>query len=111
VKVAVEASRGELASSPEEALAGLTRLAEADGADRTEWLEKAMRSGGAVRAGRTVNRSPRYQIVDDALDDAAALYHRAMTMAESELRELLDGAVQGADSEGYVQEATGGERT
>tara|TARA_Y100000034_G_scaffold28541_1_gene34326 strand:- start:821 stop:1162 length:342 start_codon:yes stop_codon:yes gene_type:complete len=94
VKVIVEAQQGTLADRPEAAFAALVDAAEADGADRTEWLAKALSAGGATQVAVPVARKPRYRVVADVAEQGAGVYKQAMSLMALAVEERLHRAVR-----------------
>jgi hypothetical protein len=92
---------GSLAARPESALSALADIAVADGADREEWLVKALRSAGATEIEAEVDGEPRYQVVEDAVTEATALYRRVMLSMRREIEKKLAQAAKDADRERY----------
>ena len=90
-----------VAANPEEALSALADIAEADGADRDEWLEKAITSAGATSRAIEVVGDPRHQIVEDIAHEAVMLYLSAMFLARQKIKQRLEQAVRDADRERY----------
>lgn len=80
-----------VASSPEEALDALVALAEADGADREEWLGKALAHAGASRASVVVRGDPRFQVIEDATVRAEQVFDAALKGALREIVALFGG--------------------
>lgn len=103
MRLTVQAPPGSLAESPEEALSALADIAEADGACRDEWLEKAITAGGATQRHVHVAKEPRYQVVKDAIDEAGALHARAMVSMKQAIRERLERAAREADTSRYTE--------
>jgi|TARA_R110000824_G_scaffold104643_9_gene248280 hypothetical protein len=63
VRLRVQGDAGSLARHPEAALDALADVAVADGADREEWLAKAIRAAGGATQHVHVNGNPRFQII------------------------------------------------
>lgn len=94
MKLLVDCDEGFLAQHPELALSRLADVAEADGADRGDWLAKALLSAGATQQEVAVLREPAYQIVKDARDKATEVYRLAMKLAVHAVRERLERAAR-----------------
>lgn len=93
---------GAVADHPEQALSALADIAEADGATRDEWLEKAIKAGGATQRHVHVSREPRYQVVKDAVGEAADLHRRVMVSMRQAITERLNRAVREANVTEYT---------
>lgn len=98
----MQAPPGAVAGHPEEALEALADIAKADGADRDAWLEKAIRAGGASHRHVEVTREPRYQVVKDAVGEAADLHSRVMVSMKQAILARLNRAAREADIERYL---------
>lgn len=94
MKLLVDCDEGYLADHPEVALARLVDVAEADGADREEWLAKALRSAGATQQEVPVLREPSHQVVKDVRDKAVEVYRLAMRLAAHAVRARLERAAR-----------------
>lgn len=94
MRITVSAQRGELAASPDEAFEALAKAAQADGADREEWVSKALASAGASSVLVPVRRAPRYQGVDDAVQAIDLVYRRAMVSCEEAIAARLERALR-----------------
>lgn len=101
MKLSVEAPEGALAGRPGEALEALADIAEADGADRDQWLEKALKQNGAAAMHEHVRRGSRYRAVNDFADHAGDVYDRAMASAHKRIRSVLERAAHEADLAPY----------
>ena len=93
---------GELAANPDQALDALAKAAEADGADREDWVEKALISVGATGRSVPVSREPAYRVAKDVTAQAHQLYLVAMTQAREAVRERLERAAREADTTRYA---------
>lgn len=89
MRITIDAEPGELAGLPEEALYAIARAAEADGADRGEWLTKALAGAGARAVVVPVSREPKYRVVEDVTRHAVALHEMAATLMREAIRERL----------------------
>ena len=85
MRFTVEAVPGIVASDPEGAVLALADIAEADGADRADWLEKAGHAASTI----PVAGEPRYRVVRDAVARADTVFRTAMAAMMKELNELL----------------------
>lgn len=101
MRLTVDAPPGAVADHPDKALDALADIAEADGACRDEWLEKALRSGGASHRHVHVTREPTYRVVKDAVGEAATLHKRAMVSMKQAIRARLERAAREADTQRY----------
>ncbi len=91
LRIEVIGDRGQLARSPEQALERLVDIAVADGADRDDWLGKALGSRGSS-ADLPVSRAPKYEIANEAQQRAVELYSFAMSLAHRAVLERLEKA-------------------
>lgn len=112
MRLRVQAPPGTLASQPDRALSALADIAEADGADRDEWLEKALRSAGATSRRVEVRRDPTLRIVADVTAHAVAAHQRVLASMKHAIRERLERAAREADTSRYqlAEESDGGPR-
>ena len=92
MRLSAEASHGDLAARPADAVHALADLAAADGADRDEWLTKAAHAAGASAVSVPVAREPRHAVVADTAELALTVYARAMTSMQQAIRARLDQA-------------------
>lgn len=92
MRVEVIGKEGELAGHPEAALDALAKAAEADGADRRDWLEKAVAGAGATALSVPVHGEPAYEMVDELTAEAERAYAHVMTLMREAIRERLDEA-------------------
>lgn len=90
LRIEVEGVPGELAEAPEEAVQRLADIAAADGADREDWLTKAITGAGASGRHVAVLRDPRFRVVAHFRDRAAQIYETAMTLARNAVIERLE---------------------
>ena len=102
MRIKVQAPLGAVADHPEAALEALADIAKADGADRDEWLEKAIKAGGASHRHVHVSREPLHRVVKDAVGEAAHLHKRVMVSMHQAIIERLDRAAREADIERYL---------
>ena len=102
MELRVKGPQGAVADHPEEALSALADIAEADGACRDEWLEKAIKVGGATQRHVHVTREPRYRVIKDAVGEAADLHSRVMVSMQQAIIERLNRAAREADIERYL---------
>lgn len=89
-RLAVEAEPGAIGGNPEETIGYLADIAEADGADREEWLAKAAAAAGATRIGVTAGGAPRFAIVPEAVADADKVFELLMARARREIIAMLE---------------------
>lgn len=94
MKLLVDCDEGFLAEHPELALSRLADVAAADGADRDDWLAKALVSAGATQQEVAVLREPPFQVVKDVRDKATEVYRLAMKLAVQACRARLDRAAR-----------------
>ena len=94
LRIEVIGEQGALADAPEQALERLADIAVADGADRDEWLNKAVASQGATARSIRVSREPAYQIVDDATTEAVRVYELAMNLCRKAVEARLQRAAR-----------------
>lgn len=93
MRITVLGESGVLAASPEEALEGLAQIAEADGADREDWLAKAR---GATHVHE--RRGSRFRSVNEFSEHAQSVYDKAMAQAVREIEALLQDGAEHADT-------------
>lgn len=103
----VIADEGDVARYPDRVLAALASIAEAEGADRGEWLAKAARSAGATAVEVPVEREPRYRVVEDATARAVEVYRRALKLATNAARERLQRAARGPELRERIRRMAG----
>jgi hypothetical protein len=101
LRLVVEAPEGALAANPEHALAMLADAAVDDGADRSEWIEKGIRSVGATSRLVPVSREPLHRVAADAVENSMRVYRFAMTCMRSAITERLERAAREADTRVY----------
>lgn len=81
---------GELARHPEDALAALADVAAADGAVREDWIEKALRSGGATQRQLPVDHDARFRFERELSEEAVGEYRRILARMRGAIAEHLD---------------------
>lgn len=96
MRVEVIGKEGELAGHPEAALEALAQAAEADGAVRGDWLEKAMAGAGAMALSVPVRGEPAYEIVNELTAEAETAYAHVMQLMREAIRARLDEAMHDA---------------
>ena len=101
MRLGVEAAPGTLAQSPDEALSALADMAEADGAVREDWLEKAAKAAGATQVEARASREPRFKIYADTVDRSMGLYGRVIGSMLDEIDAVLEGAIPSATKRGF----------
>jgi hypothetical protein len=84
----VEAPAGVIAGDPELVVRLLADIAEADGADRADWLVKASR---AAAPSLSVAGDPRYQFTRDNVAYADRALRAVLDSLTRELSEILGG--------------------
>ena len=94
----VEGEAGHLACCPGDAIHGLADAAEADGADRGDWLAKAIGAAGAVSVTVPVRREPSHQAVEDTVKQAGKVYGTVMIQMREAMRARLQQAAREADT-------------
>lgn len=97
MRIIVEASPGDLAANPDEAIEALAQIASADGAG-ADWLVKAARTLGATRVGVSVPARPAFRAVNDQADAAVAAYERTMKLMVLAIEERLRRAAAEVDT-------------
>lgn len=95
MRIEVQGPPGVLASRPLDALEALASIAEADGADREDWLAKA------AGAHAPVQRDPLYQPAKDAVAEALRLYRGALPALRAGIRARLEAAARDVDTGNY----------
>ena len=85
-RLVVEAPDGLIAGNPGEVVERLADIAEADGADREEWLSKAMMHVGS----EVVRGDPRYRMIEEVVADAAVVLDTIRAAMIDEIVALLE---------------------
>lgn len=101
MRIDIDCEQGELASRPEQAIDALVALAVRDGADEFDWLEKALRHGGATELSVKVKQEPRYQIAVDVTHKAIGVYDVLMARMRGAILERLQQAARSAEVDHY----------
>lgn len=91
-RLKIEAPSGFVANEPEAALSALVAVAESEGVDPGEWLEKALRDRGATRIGVPVSREPRFRVVEGVEVEALKRYRRCMATMQQAISDRLEQA-------------------
>jgi len=108
VRLSLVAEEGEVASShPYEIFKALVELAVADGADADAFVDSILRKAGATTQEITVGDRAQFEVIRAAVEEADKLYEMAMTLARSEIAELIRDAVKAADREHYRKQIGG----
>jgi len=97
MKIALEAEHGFAACCPEHLLDGLAKIAESEGADREAWLGEIAKAAGAVQVTAPAVEHPRFDALSSASAEAKQIYETGITLALTEIYELLKGAAEKVD--------------
>lgn len=103
MKIFIDADEGELARRPADAMRALARVAEADGADREEWLAKAISYAGATKRSVPVSAEPKFRIVEDTTAHALQVYRAGIKAMNEQIARRLEQAAEEADIDQYVR--------
>lgn len=94
MKLRVEGDAGSLARNPGAALDALADVAVADGADREEWLAKALSAAGGATKRVHVNGDPRFRIVKDLEPGVLRVHAAVMKKLMEDIGGVLDRAAE-----------------
>ena len=105
MKVALEAQHGWVGCCPDEALEALAQIAVAEGSNRDEFLADVAKAAGATRALAHGSRRSSYRVLNEANAEASRLYEVAMSVAVSEIVELIQQSLGDVDLDQFREQA------
>lgn len=105
MKFALEASKGWVKERPEELLDALIRLAVTEGADPDDFRLQIAKAAGASKAHFHGTEESEWQILEDCVAEANTLYQTAMTVAVSEIIDLISDHFSKINVKNYRKQA------
>ena len=105
MKFALEAERGWINECPDKLLDTLVSLAALEGADPEDFRLRLAKAAGATKAHFHGTEKSEFQLLEDAAVEAKGLYDTAMTVAISEISNLISDHFSKVNVEDYRKQA------
>ena len=103
MRLAIEASPGEVAAAVEDAIRAVAAAAVADGASRDDVRERIAKAVGASKISRATGSKPIWNVIADANAEAERIYAAAMKKAQAAIVARLEQAIADADRSQYLE--------
>ena len=82
--------RGLVSAHPAKLVDALLAVARVEGADERTFLDEIVKAAGGTKAHAHANEQSNYALFNEVAEQARDLYDTAMTMALSEIQQLVD---------------------